>query len=190
MLGDLEQTCNTFRQSRRHRKSPNSTFEITLYIKHLTFGVLLKWSHQWVDRAALRDQPGRGRLRCDRALMCSLQRVQNAGSCKNMEWPKPTKNQLQPPKNHLNQLKPPTTTYDHLQPPEPPKPPETTWNHLQPPLEYHFYHFEAFLLQFCWQMQIHTGNVVLFLIKKSYRKFFRIDFGEKIWTDLFWISLL
>ena len=70
-----------------------------------------------------------------------------------MEWPKPTKNQLQPPKNHLNQLKPPTTTYDHLQPPEPPKPPETTWNHLQPPLEYHFYHFEAFLLQFCWQMR-------------------------------------
>ena len=119
-----------------------------------------------------------------------FQRVQNAGSCKNMEWPKPTKNQLQPPKTtwtNQNHLQPPTTTYNHL---NHLKPPETTWNHLQPPLEYHFYHFEAFLLQFCWQMQIHTGNVVLFLIKKRYRKFFRKDFGGKIWTDLLWISLL
>ena len=75
LLDDLEQSCNTFRQSRRHRKSPKSTFEIILYTKHLTFGVLLKCSHQWVDKAALRDQLGRGRSPCDRALTCCLQRV-------------------------------------------------------------------------------------------------------------------
>ena len=36
---ELEQSCDTFR--RRHRKSPKSIFEIILYTKHLTFGILL-----------------------------------------------------------------------------------------------------------------------------------------------------